>query len=288
MELLLCTQLWGHDGSLAALIADVTGAGFGGIEGAPPVDPSLRRELVERAGAAGLRIIGEISTGIFLPGKWVPDPGTTVEQHLETFRRLLDRCLEMRPVWITCMGGNDLWSVRDGVRFYAAAMEIAAAAGTEVSFETHRGRSLYHPVPARQILEELPELQLTCDFSHWCVVCERLVVEELPDLLALAATRARHVHARVGYDQGAQVPHPRAPEYAEALAAHEGWWDAIWQAQAKRGLALSTMTAESGPDGYLHCAPFTREPVADLWEINRWIGQRQQQRFPYSREETGA
>ena len=32
------------------------------------------------------------------------------------------------------------------------------------------------------------------------------------------------------------------------------------------------MTPEFGPDGYLHTLPFTNAPVADLWEINTWMG----------------
>jgi hypothetical protein len=39
------------------------------------------------------------------------------------------------------------------------------------------------------------------------------------------------------------------------------------------------MTPEFGPDGYLHLEPFTQEPVADLWELNRWIGGREKTRF---------
>jgi hypothetical protein len=39
------------------------------------------------------------------------------------------------------------------------------------------------------------------------------------------------------------------------------------------------MTPEFGPDGYLHCLPFTNAPVADLWQINRWVGERQRDHF---------
>jgi hypothetical protein len=31
------------------------------------------------------------------------------------------------------------------------------------------------------------------------------------------------------------------------------------------------MTPEFGPDGYLHLAPFSQQPVADLWELNQWM-----------------
>ena len=39
------------------------------------------------------------------------------------------------------------------------------------------------------------------------------------------------------------------------------------------------MTPEFGPDGYLHCAPFTQEPVADLDEINAWMATREWEVF---------
>jgi hypothetical protein len=110
------------------------------------------------------------------------------------------------------------------------------------------------------------------------VVCERLIDGE-PDVLSLCVERAQHTHARVGYDQGPQVPHPAAPEYRTALEAHERWWTLIWRAQQRHGRARTTMTPEFGPDGYLHCLPFTAEPVADLEEINLWMAGRQRKRF---------
>ncbi len=239
-----------------------------------------RRDLANRLSDNGLALIAEISTGVLTPGKWVPDPGTTVEQHLDTFDRILDQALELAPLKITSMAGNDLWPLPDSIRFFQEARSLAAARSTEVSFETHRGRSTFHPLATAALLDAIPDLPLTCDFSHWCVVTERTtILDEFPDLLARCAQNCRHFHARVGYDQGAQVPHPRAPEYATALAAHEHWWDAIWDAQSDRGDAISTLTPESGPDGYLQCEPFTGKPVADLWEINRWIAHRQRDRF---------
>ena len=88
-----------------------------------------------------------------------------------------------------------------------------------------------------------------------------------------------HIQARVGYDQGPQVPHPAAPEHAAALDFHERHWEAVWRSQQARGYAVTTLTPEFGPDGYLHHLPFTDMPVADLWSLNQWIGQRQRQHF---------
>ncbi len=280
MKLALFKQLWGHAGSLADAIDDVTAAGFQGIEGPPPEPRAGRADFRARLDDAGLEFMAEITTGIRTPGVWVPAPGLTVEDHLRDFRTILDRALEMRPFAVTCMGGSDLWTFSESVHFLTSAYLLASETGVRVAYETHRSRSLFHPRITAELLAELPDdLELTCDFSHWCVVTERLVLDEMPDILALAASRARHVHARVGYDQGPQVPDPRAPEHAGALAAHERWWDAIWKAQEERGFDTVSMTPESGPDGYLQCAPFTREPVADLWDINRWIGHRQRERL---------
>jgi hypothetical protein len=168
--------------------------------------------------------------------------------------------------------------MQQSVDFFGQAMLIADKLGVTASFETHRSRSFFNPWTTRDILKQLPALKLTCDFSHWCVVCERLIDTE-PDVIALCAERAHHIHARVGYDQGPQVPHPAAPEYSTALTAHEAWWSQIWCSQAARGLAVATMTPESGPDGYLQCEPFTGKPVADLAEINAWMAARQKKRF---------
>ncbi len=93
------------------------------------------------------------------------------------------------------------------------------------------------------------------------------------------AARARHVHARVGYDQGPQVPDPRDPVWAPFLEAHEAWWDLVWAAAEARGDEASTMTPEFGPPPYQHTVPHTGEPVGDLFEICEWMTNRQRDRF---------
>ena len=121
-------------------------------------------------------------------------------------------------------------------------------------------------------------MKLTCDFSHWCVVCERLIDTEW-SILELCAERAQHIQCRVGYPQHAQVSDPRAPEYQEALTAHERWWSLIWEKQRIRGMAQTTMMPEFLYDGYMQTLPYTNMPVADVWEITCWMAQRQRQRF---------
>ncbi|HQS59157.1 MAG TPA: hypothetical protein PLU16_11810 [Gallionellaceae bacterium] len=164
------------------------------------------------------------------------------------------------------------------MRFFGETQELAARLGISCSFETHRSRSLFNPWSTLAILERLPDLRLTCDFSHWVVVMERQLDEEW-DVVREVAKHAHHIHARVGYAQGPQVPHPAAPEYLGALVSHQRYWEEIWAIQRERGDAYTTMTPEFGPDGYLQCKPFTGEPVADLWAINSWMGKNEYAHF---------
>jgi len=274
MELQIFKTLWGHTGGLDAVIAACKDGELAGIEGQAPATSAERNEFRSKLAQHGLSYIAEICTA----GSYVPMRNASAAEHLESLRRLGGAAMECNPLFLTVIAGCDAWSVEQSVDFFGEAMTIAGQLGVIASFETHRSRSFFNPWTTRDILRQLPALKLTCDFSHWCVVCERLMDTE-PGVIALCAGRAHHIHARVGYDQGAQVPHPAAPEYREALEAHERWWAQIWRSQVERGFSASTMTPEFGPDGYLHCLPFTGAPVAELGQINTWMAERQRCRF---------
>ncbi len=272
MELQLFKTLWGHGGTLAVAADQAVSAGFIGLEG--NADRQPRDELRSALQSHGLSYIQEIVTA----GNYVPRRHDTVEDHIADVERQLKLGQSLQPQQVTIIGGCDAWSLEQSVRFFGESREIAARMGITCSFETHRSRSLFNPWITLAILERLPELRITCDFSHWVVVLERQLDDDWDALLEVAR-HAHHIHARVGYDQGPQVPHPAAPEYADALASHQRYWETIWATQLEMNLACTTMTPEFGPDGYLHCAPFSRQPVADLWEINSWMGQTERVHF---------
>ena len=275
MNLKLFKTLWGHSGSYAAAADATIQAGFHGFEGPVPVDVERKAEFLDTLESRNLDFIAEISTTGFA----VPDPGSSVSDHLDAFERILVRSMEAKPIFYSSMAGSDLWEFRDSVDFFTRAWEIAQKYGVRVGFETHRSRSLFHPIISKNLLAETPPIELTIDFSHWCNVCERLVLDELPDVLALCAKRVLHIQPRIGYDQGAQVPDPRAPMYKHFVEAHVRWWRALWKGQEKRGFQTVTMTPEFGPDGYQQVYPYTQKPVADLWELNVWTGHLMQREF---------
>jgi len=278
MKLEIYKTLWGHVGSIEEAAGSCIATGFAGIEGPVPRSSEKRCHFIATLGDHRLSLIAEICTAT-PDGSYVPSPGKSVGEHLDSLKEGIDRSLVADPVFINTMAGSDSWCFSEMVTFYTGLLALEADCGKNITLETHRGRPTYSPWLLRDLLKELPDLKLNCDFSHFCVVTERLILNEEPEMLALLVSRAFHLHARVGYDQGPQVPDPRAPEFSGALAAHERWWDAIWASQKARGLEVSTLTPEFGPDGYLHCEPYTGRPVADLWEVNQWIAHRQRERF---------
>jgi sugar phosphate isomerase/epimerase len=274
-------SMWGAPPEMSEMLAQTTAAGFDGIEGPPPVDAAERQRFSDALRADGLVYIAEATTGL-RPGNvndwWVPDATLTVDDHLADLRSIAQRALELGPLFVSTMCGYDAWSWQQNVDFFGRALDIERELGLAISFETHRCRSMFNPWVTRDLLTLYPTMKVTCDFSHWCVVCERLVDTEI-EIVRLVAERALHVQCRVGWAQGAQVNDPAAPEHRGALEAHERWWDLVWASHRQRGMALTTMTPEFGPDGYTQLLPHTRQPVVDLWSVTRWMKDRQRKRF---------
>ncbi|MBW4661882.1 MAG: sugar phosphate isomerase/epimerase [Drouetiella hepatica Uher 2000/2452] len=281
MKLLILRSVWSGSHHLNELIEQTVADGFNGIEGPIPKDELQQRELRQHLSDRHLAFIAEATTGTDSDSAtdwWIPRSDRTLTDHLNDLKWTVDRAEVMGALFVSTMCGYDAWSWQQNVDFFGQALELERASGITISFETHRSRSLFNPWITRDLLAQFLEMKLTCDFSHWCVVCERLVDSEWA-ILEQCAQRAIHIHCRVGYAQHAQVTDPRAPEYATVLAAHESWWDLIWQAQSQRGMLQVTMNPEFLWDGYMQTLPFTKMPIGDVWDTTCWIAERQRQRF---------
>jgi sugar phosphate isomerase/epimerase len=281
MQIRMFKTLWGFQGTLEQAISDALDDGYDGIEAQPPLAPEEAERWRQQLNKAGLLYQAEICT----TGSYVADRRATLAEHLADFEAGARAARIAGARAISCLGGCDAWPADRSAHFFTEAMAMADKQGLAVSFETHRGRTLFNPWITVEMLRRLPDLRLTADLSHWCVVTERLLDTEQEELAAVIP-RVDHIHARVGYDQGPQVPHPGAPEYQPALDAHGRWWQSMWAQQHQRGAVITTMTPEFGPDGYLQAQPFSGEPVGDLRELNRWIAEHQ--RAAFSRWHQGA
>jgi sugar phosphate isomerase/epimerase len=267
MKLLVFRHNWGlTESSWAEKLQKIKNADYVGMEtGAlKAVEYDRFRELLAKF---NLLFIPQIFTS-----------GATVAEHVASLRGQLDAVRPFQPLRVNYHSGSDAWSVDDAARFYREAQLIEADSGLNVCHETHRGRCFYNPWATVRLLENFPRLNLCADFSHWVCVCERLLNTE-ENLVRFCASRAIHIHARVGYENGPQVTDPRAPEWKLHLEAHEQWWRWICEAQMKRGAAELTLTPEFGPPSYLHTLPYTQTPVANVEEISDWQAKRQIRNF---------
>ncbi len=284
MKLLMLRSVWSGSSDLDELIEQTLQGGFDGLEGPIPNEIEHRHKLRQKLAEHQLVYIAEATTGIHPDAPedwWIPQRDCTIQDHLNDLRWTVEHAIDMGAMFVSTMCGYDAWSWQQNVDFFGQALELEQTSGVTISFETHRSRSLFNPWITRDLLAQFPEMKLTCDFSHWCVVCERLLDSEWA-ILEQCAQRAMHIHCRVGYAQHAQVPDPRAPEYTAALAAHERWWDLIWKAQKQRGFSQVTMNPEFLWDGYMQTLPFTKMPIADVWDVTCWMAERQRRQFMQS------
>ena len=204
----------------------------------------------------GLRLIAQVITA-------GPDP----QAHLDSFARQLDRATATGAEAVNAHAGSDFFLFEQNLRLMEGCLELGAAAGVPVWFETHRGRALYNLPGTLQYLEALPELRLVADISHFMVVHES-DLRSRGDLLERLVSRVRHIHARVGHPEGPQGVHPLAPECSDLLHFHRSFWARVLSERALAGAVECSLTPEAGPPPYMPTLPFTSAPLADPWQVN--------------------
>ena len=96
----------------------------------------------------------------------------------------------------------------------------------------------------------------------------KILLEDQEEILERIIPAVRYLHARVGYDESAQVNHPFAPEWESTLNRFVSWWQTIIDQARDRGEEVFHICPEFGPAPYMPVLPFTGQPVADQWQIN--------------------
>lgn len=260
MELLYCKSKWEMwDDPLEAFLQRTAEDGFGATEVYLKTVRESPDEVAALHRAHGLALVGQILT-----------EGDTPEAHVRSLEEQFAFAAACAPLFVNCHAGRDIFPFEDNLRLFQRLLALGEEAGIEMVVETHRGRPTFAATETRRYLEALPALRLTADFSHWMVVHESDLSDQ-EETLSLAIARSRHVHARVGYEEGPQVPDPRAPAWRGHVRRHLDIWQRIVEANRRAGAARLTLTPEFGPPHYMHTQPFSEEPVADTWEVNVYM-----------------
>jgi hypothetical protein len=193
--------------------------------------------------------------------------GDSFDDFKISFRKYLALCAEAKPVLINSHTGRDYFSFEQNLALIDIANEFSEQSGLIVAHETHRGRLGSAPFTITDYFDARENFLITADLSHWTVVSESMLQNFSPAVTE-AIKRTRHVHARVGYEQGPQVPDPRAAEWNYALNTFFTWWDAMVAHNKQLDREVFTFTTEFGPVPYMQTMPYTKQPVADQFEVN--------------------
>jgi sugar phosphate isomerase/epimerase len=255
-ELLILATNWGYGGSWDEFCSRIKKDGYDGAEIWYPEEEKMRREFLDAIQKY------ELKFGFLFGGS-----DRDYQKHLQQFKSTLDQAASLKPVFINSHSGRDHFTYEQNKAFIEFTAELHAKTTVPIYHETHRGRILYSAPVSRQFMQQHPTLRLTLDISHWCNVHESLL-DDQPEIVELALSRTDHIHTRIGHAEGPQVNDPRAPEWKDAVNAHFGWWDRVVEQKRREGKRL-TMLTEFGPVDYLPALPYTRQPVADQWEINK-------------------
>ena len=256
---------WGNTLPMDAFLAKAKAAGYDGVELWMPAGEDKKRSLKEGLKKYELDVIFLHGTARNLP----------FEEALRVYEVGLQEILAWKPVKVNSHTGNDFWPLEQNLAFIELGDRYAKQVGIPVLHETHRGRFSYTLPEAVAMLRNFPNLKYTLDVSHWMVVHERLLTESDP-LLQEIFPSVDHIHARVGFAEGPQVPNPAAPEWKNEVKAHLDIWEKI--IRSRKGKVF-TVTTEFGPPPYMATVPFTNQPLADQWEANVWIMNALKSRF---------
>jgi sugar phosphate isomerase/epimerase len=260
-DLKIMATNWGFDGSTDNFCKKVKAAGYDGIEVWWETDPTKRRELFN------ILIDNELAVG-FLTGSGNSDAKKNFD---EFFKNMSDAATQtiLKPLYVNCHSGKDYFTSAQAEQFFIMTKEVSKNTGVPIYHETHRGRLLYSAPITCGYLETHSDLQITLDISHWCCVHESYLEDQIY-AVQLALSRTGHIHARIGHPEGPQVSDPRAPEWDKAVKAHFAWWDKVVERRRKEGKQITILT-EFGPPDYMPTLPYTRQPVANQWEINAYM-----------------
>lgn len=196
--------------------------------------------------------------------------GDTPEDHRISFDSAVERAVSYQPMLINSHTGRDIFPFEANVALFRHAIARSKELGVPIVHETHRYRPTYSAIEARRFLEEIPELQLNADLSHWMVVHESDLSDQ-EATVEVALQRSRHIHARVGFEEGPQIGDPRAPEWGGHVERHVELWQRIVDHCRAADVVNLAITPEFGPAPYVPTLPYTNQPVTDVWRANVYM-----------------
>lgn len=198
--------------------------------------------------------------------------GDNVQAHLKSMNAQIERALEFSPVFINSHTGRDIFSLEENLILFENALALEQKHQVTITHETHRFRPTFSTFDTEKILKALPELKLNLDISHWMVVHESDLSDQVSRLAAIFP-QVYHIHGRVGFEEGPQINDPQDKIWAGHLENHVNLWQKVINFAKSRGQKVFTITPEFGPFPYAQVQPDTQQPLTDIWAANNFMQQ---------------
>jgi len=247
----------------------VIDAGYDGIEMSLPEDLKEKELIVKTIKDNGL---------LFIAQHW-ETVTTDFEAHKKEYRRRIENLASSKPLFINSQTGRDFFSFDQNSELIKMGIDTANKFGIKLLHETHRGKFSFAAHVVAYFIQKIPELRLSFDVSHWCNVAESFLEDQKKNV-DLAISRVDHIHSRIGFPEGPQIPDPRVPEWQEAVQIHLSWWEKIVERNRKEGKEIFTITSEFGPFPYMTIMPYTQQPISNQWDINVYMMNLLKEKFP--------
>lgn len=272
MRFLFFCPRWGRaDVPWPVFCQHVKDAGYDGVEVGLPEDQAEKELMFHELAKHDLLLIGQ---------HWeTVHPEFKI--HLQEYEKRLRALAAANPLFINTQTGKDYYSFEQNAQLIELADTIAGETGIPILHETHRGKFSFAAHVTKNYLERLPDLRITLDISHWFSVAETFLHDQ-QQAVELAISRTDHIHSRVGFTQGPQVPDPRAPEWQESLQYHLACWDKVVERQKEQGKEFFSCTSEFGPAPYMPLLPYSKEPVVNQWDVNLYMMELLKERYKAS------
>jgi hypothetical protein len=258
MKVLFFCPRWGQEQvEWDVFLQKVKRAGYDGLEASLPLDEKGKAVILEGLEKYKLHFIAQHYE-------------TTEKDfgiHCRQFERRLRNLASAKPLFINTQTGKDYYSFEQNSELIALARNISKETGVKIVHETHRGKFSFAAHIASRYFNEIEDLRITLDISHWCNTAETFLHDQ-QEAVDLAISRTDHLHSRVGYSEGPQVSDPRAPEWKEALGFHLQCWDKVHALKQKENAEYLTITSEFGAPPYMPLLPYTKQPVVSQWDVN--------------------
>ncbi|MGR3316929.1 MAG: sugar phosphate isomerase/epimerase family protein [Candidatus Anammoxibacter sp.] len=257
MEIKYFCTMWGME---QAKIDDalnlIMHAGFDGIEMALPDSSTCMERLKSSLHETGLDLITQVRT-----------EGSNPEEQIASLEKEVLKAKPLNPLLINIHSGKDFWTIDDNMKVIHHAEKLAKELGIKILHETHRARATFCTTSTMAIIDAIPEIRFTADFSHWCCVHNTLLQDQT-NFIDRVIERSDYIHSRVGSATTPQITDPRAPEWAKTVEIHVNWWKKIVNHHKNKSSAFLPICSEFGPPEYMVTIPYTGQPIANAWEIN--------------------